>query len=60
VNVPSPRSWRQQVFSGLVMVLLVAGGARLAYELVAPLVPAVVVLIFLLGLFGVLIGRRRR
>ncbi len=42
------------------MVLLVAGGARLAYELVAPLVPAVVVLIFLLGLFGVLIGRRRR
>jgi len=59
VNVPSPRSWRQQVLSGLVVVA-VAVGARVAWEVLAPLVPTALVLIGLLGLFSLLIGRWRR
>jgi len=59
VNVPSPRSWRQQVLSGLVVVA-VAVGARVAWEVLAPLVPTALVLIGLLGLFGLLVGRWRR
>jgi len=60
VNVPSPRSWRQQVLSGLVVVVAVAVGARVAWEVLAPLVPTALVLIGLLGLFGLLVGRWRR
>jgi len=60
VNVPSPRSWRHQVFSGLVMVVAVAVGARVAWEVLAPLVPTALVLIGLLGLFSLLVGRWRR
>jgi hypothetical protein len=60
VNVPSPRSWRQQVLSGLVVVVAVAVGARVAWEVLAPLVPTALVLIGLLGLFSLLIGRWRR
>ncbi len=56
----SPESWRRKAVSGVVLVLLVAGGARLAYELAAPLVPAAVVILFLLGLYGLLVGRGRR
>jgi len=58
--VPSPRSWRQQVLSGLVVVVAVAVGARVAWEVLAPLVPTALVLIGLLGLFSLLIGRWRR
>lgn len=58
--MPSPRGWRQQVFSGLVMVLAVALVARAAEWLLAPLVPTLLVLIGLLGLYSVLIGRWRR
>lgn len=57
--MPSPRSWRQQVLSGLVVVA-VAVGARVAWEVLAPLVPTALVLIGLLGLFGLLVGRWRR
>ncbi len=60
MNVPSPRSWRQQVLSGLVVVVAVAVGARVAWEVLAPLVPTALVLIGLLGLFSLLIGRWRR
>ena len=58
--MPSPRSWRQQVLSGLVVVVAVAVGARVAWEVLAPLVPTALVLIGLLGLFGLLVGRWRR
>ena len=58
--MPSPRSWRQQVLSGLVVVVAVAVGARVAWEVLAPLVPTALVLIGLLGLFSLLIGRWRR
>ena len=58
--MPSPRSWRHQVFSGLVMVVAVAVGARVAWEVLAPLVPTALVLIGLLGLFSLLVGRWRR
>ena len=58
--MPSPRSWRQQVLSGLVVVVAVAVGARVAWEVLAPLVPTALVLIGLLGLFSLLVGRWRR
>jgi hypothetical protein len=49
VNNINPTSWRQRLFSALVLLLAVALGARVAAELLEPLVPALVVLILLCG-----------
>jgi hypothetical protein len=54
-----PTSWGQRVFAALVLLLAVALGARVAAELLAPLVPALVVLV-LLCLVGWFIFSRRR
>lgn len=45
------------VMSGLLMVLVVAAGARVAYELLAPLVPTLIVLALLIGVFTVIFRR---
>lgn len=45
------------VMSGLLMVLVVAAGARVAYELLAPLVPTLIVLALLIGIFTVIFRR---
>jgi len=54
-----PTSWGQRLVSALVLLLAVALGARVAAELLAPLVPALVVLVLLCGVFWIIIGRRR-
>ena len=57
--MPSPAGWRTRVMQALVLLLAVALGARVAAELLAPLVPALVVLVLLGAVLWVVIGRRR-
>lgn len=57
---PSPAGWRVKVLSALILVLFVAVGARVVYELLSPAVPAIVALIFLIMLFWLMLGRKRR
>jgi hypothetical protein len=54
-----PQSWSQRAFAALVLLLMIALGARIAAELLAPLVPALVVVIMLLAIGWFIIGRRR-
>jgi hypothetical protein len=50
---------RQRIFSAVMLLLLVALGARIAADLLEPLVPVLVALV-LLGVIGwVLLGRRK-
>jgi hypothetical protein len=59
MNAYPPSSWSQRVFAALVLLLMIALGARVAAELLAPLVPALVVLILLCSIGWFIIGRRR-
>lgn len=59
MNVPSPAGWRQRVFSALALLLAIALGARVAADLLAPLVPAIVVMVLLLGIGWFVFGRRK-
>jgi hypothetical protein len=59
VNNMYPTSWRQRLVSALVLLLAMALGARVAAELLAPLVPALVVLVLLMGVLWIVIGKRR-
>lgn len=54
-----PTSWAYRVVMALALLLLIALGARAAAELLAPLVPALVALLILCGLFWVVVGRRK-
>ena len=54
-----PMSWSQRVVGALVLLLAVALGARAIHDLLAPLVPAVMVLVVLYAI-GWFILRRRR
>jgi hypothetical protein len=53
-----PESWKRRVTNALVLVVLIAVGARVAWDLLAPLVPMVLVVIGLVTLFGLLVSRR--
>jgi hypothetical protein len=51
--------WRQKVISALVLLLVVALGARIVTELLAPLVPLLVA-VLVLGFIGwAVFGRRK-
>jgi len=52
--------WEAKVMSAVVVVLVVAAGARVAWELLAPLVPALVVLVGLGVVYAVLFGVFRK
>lgn len=54
-----PKSWKSQTMQGLVLVLAVAAVGRLAWDLLAPLVPTTLVLLGLIGLYTFLLGRSR-
>lgn len=49
----------QRGLSVLVLLLLVAYGAHLAYQWLSPLVPVVIVLVVLGVVYGIVLGRRR-
>jgi len=57
-GAPSPGSWGQRIFQALVLVVLVALGARVAADILEPLVPALVVLVLLGAIFWLLFRRR--
>ncbi|GGW15160.1 hypothetical protein GCM10018980_40120 [Streptomyces capoamus] len=55
----NPEGWGRRALSGLALVLVIALGARWAYELLAPLVPFAASLL-VVGAVGVLLFKRRR
>jgi Na+/alanine symporter len=58
-GLPSPNSWQQKVFQAVLLLLLVAIGSRVIAEVVAPLVPALVVIALLCAVGWLVIGWRR-
>lgn len=54
-----PMNWRQRALGGLVLLLAIALGARVAAELLAPLVPGLAVLILLCAVGWFVIWGRR-
>jgi hypothetical protein len=40
----SPGTWRTKVFSALILLIAIAIGARIIWELIAPLLPGLVAL----------------
>jgi hypothetical protein len=57
-DAPSP-TWRQRIVQALALLLLVAVGARLAADLLAPLVPALTAVVVVCALVWFIIGRHR-
>jgi purine-cytosine permease-like protein len=53
-------AWRAKIMNAVVVVLVVAVGARVAAELLAPLVPALAVLVTFGVVFTVALGGRFR
>ncbi len=56
----APSSWPGRVIQAIGTVVLVAAGARLAWGLLAPVVPAFVALILLVTIYGIALGTLRR
>ena len=50
-------SWRQKILGAVVLLLLVAVAARVAYELLAPLVPWLIAAVCLVGIYALMMGR---
>jgi hypothetical protein len=55
-----PDSWGRQLASAALLLLAVAVAARLAADLLAPLVPALLALLLLAGVLGLSGGLQRR
>lgn len=51
--------WTKKVWQGLLLLLVVAIGARVIYGLLVPLLPVVVAGIALVGVCALVFGRRR-
>ncbi len=54
----APQSWLRRVLAAVATVLVVAVGARLAWEILHPLLGPLLVLFCLLVIIGFLVGRR--
>lgn len=50
--------WTKKVWQALLLLLVVAAGARVVYGLLVPLVPVALVVIALIAIYVLLIGRR--
>jgi len=55
-----PSSWPGHIIRALAIVLLVAVGARVAYELLSPIVSGLIVCVLLVTIYAVLLGTLRR
>ena len=53
----APSGWRQRLASALALLLVVALGARVAAELLAPLVPVLIALVLVCGVFWIILDR---
>jgi hypothetical protein len=56
----SGSKWQARVLNAVVLLLLVAVGARVAWELLAPLVPWLLLIGFFAVIFAVLFGKLSR
>jgi hypothetical protein len=56
--VNEPEHWSRRAWQGLLLLLLIAIGARVVYELLVPLLPGVIALL-MLGVTYVIIFQRR-
>jgi hypothetical protein len=54
-----PAGWTRPVISAVLVVLLVGIGARVAWWLLAPLLPLLGAVVVLLVVFSIVLGRRR-
>lgn len=52
-----PPDWRGTLVRGVVLLLLIAGVARVAYELLLPLVPVLIAIICMVGIYAFIVGR---
>lgn len=59
MNTSNPAGWRQKVFQAVLLLLVVALGARVVANLLEPIVPALMVVALLCGIGWVILGRRR-
>ncbi len=57
-NTPTPANWRHRVLQALVLLLVVALGARVAADLLAPLIPLIVVAVLLAAICWFVLRRR--
>jgi hypothetical protein len=53
-----PDGWMKRGLAALLLLLAIAFGVHLAYELLAPLLPEVIVLVVLGVLYALIFGRR--
>jgi hypothetical protein len=60
MNRYQPDSWGRQLGRGALLLLVVAGAARLAADLLAPLVPAMLALLLLAGVLVLVSGIQQR
>jgi hypothetical protein len=60
MTLGKPSSWPAQIIRALGVVLLVAVGARIAWEALSPIVSGLLVLITLVTIYAVLLGTLRR
>jgi len=58
--VGKPSSWPGQVIRALGIVLLVALGTRVAYEVLSPIVSGLVALVMLVTIYAIVLGTLRR
>lgn len=59
-NRYQPDSWGRQLGRAALLLLAVAGATRLAADLLAPLVPALLALLLLAGVLAFVSGLQRR
>lgn len=52
-----PPDWRGTLVRGVVLLLLIAGVARVAYELLLPLVPVLIAIVCMVGIYAFIVGR---
>ncbi|WP_162907080.1 hypothetical protein [Allorhizocola rhizosphaerae] len=57
--MPDVPSWRFRVLSALWLLIAVGVVARAVWELIAPMLPALIALTILIGSVWIILGRRR-
>jgi len=58
VNNYSPSTWRGKVFSALLLLIAIGLGARVVWELVAPMLPALIALAIVICLIWLFVRPR--
>ena len=60
VEGPKSDRWLHKAFAAVLVVLVTATGARVAWALLEPIVPALVLVVALVIIFSVIFGKFRR